>query len=226
MKLKLRQEILTRIYEIYDDFIKDYELACKKKCVACCTRNVTMTSLEAYRIVEHLQTEQKDLLDKVKKHKDEERYQPKITVNQMVDMIVANQPLPEEKNDPIWGNCPLMTDRECPVYELRPFECRSFCSKVNCEEEGMADMDPFVLTVNNVVRQYIEHIDQFGVSGNFTDMILKLNEEGNLEILRGSEAKIEKPLLPNRAAETVMIPPEHQERIKPVLEKLQEIKLN
>ena len=50
MNLQRKMAVLERIYEIYDNFTKGLDVACKKQCANCCTCNVTMTTLEGYKI--------------------------------------------------------------------------------------------------------------------------------------------------------------------------------
>jgi Fe-S-cluster containining protein len=227
VNLERRKDILRKIYHIYDGFIKDYDLACKKSCSGCCTRNVTMTSLEAYGILDYLQENNRlDLIDRLKAEKDKQRFQPKVTINRLAEIYANEEPVPVEgKSDPFWGSCPILENDTCPIYEVRPFECRSMCSKEDCEEDGFADMDPFVLSVNNLFKQYIEHIDTFGVSGNLTDLIIYLEENTNKEILRGSEESIHPRLVNNHPAKILTVPAEHQEKIRSLYEQLQRISL-
>ena len=97
-------------------------------------------------------------------------------------------------------------------------------SKINCVDK--AEMDPFVLTVNNVFLQYIEHIDQQGFSGNFTDVLLFMESEENrksysMEVLKNSG----EGLIKNTPMSILLIPPEHKQRIKPIINSLQTIKI-
>ncbi len=228
MVLAHRKEILKKIYDIYEEFIKDYDLACEKGCSACCTRNVTLTSLEAYGVVDYIsEGNKKDLFEPLNVEEKRKRFQPKITINKMAELCSREEDLPaEETANPLWGRCPLLTDKTCPVYENRPFECRSFCSKVNCEVEGVADIDPFIVSVNNLFRQFIEHIDSLGISGNLTDMLLYLAETENKEILRGSDQPVAENLINNHPAMVLMIPPEHREKIQHLIDALQSININ
>ena len=115
----------------------------------------------------------------------------------------------------------MLTDNECPIYPARPFGCRCFISKHHCTEKGYAYVDPFVITVNNLFLQYIEHIDTKGFSGNMTDVMLFMESEDNRDSYRKRSLKrIEKTLIPNLPIRAVLIPPEHKTRIKPFLTRI------
>lgn len=51
MEINTKLAVLDQIYKVYDDFIGKLELACQKHCAHCCTFNVTLATLEGYRIV-------------------------------------------------------------------------------------------------------------------------------------------------------------------------------
>ncbi|MBU3915790.1 hypothetical protein KKA14_09675 [bacterium] len=225
MNRKTRVDLLKQVYKIYDDFSTELELACKVKCSACCTRNVTLTSLEGYGLIKQLESENKqDLLKQIKMEAVKRKFQPQITTNQMADMCSRGENIPDEEINPGWGKCPLLTESECPVYDQRPFECRSFSSAVNCVEKGTAEMDPFTITVNTVFRQFIEHMDKDGVTGNLTDLLLFLNTTDNREIKEGDNIESADNLIRNHPAKILMIPPEHTEKIRPIYNALQGIK--
>ncbi len=68
MNIDKKRVILEQIYETYDNFSKEFDVACKKYCANCCTRNVTMTTLEGYMIVKYLKLKGKtDLYAKIQK---------------------------------------------------------------------------------------------------------------------------------------------------------------
>ncbi|MBW1709950.1 MAG: hypothetical protein JRJ73_08730, partial [Deltaproteobacteria bacterium] len=48
MDLNLKIAVLDQICRIYDEFVAKLDIACEKYCADCCTRNVTMTTLEGY----------------------------------------------------------------------------------------------------------------------------------------------------------------------------------
>jgi len=223
MDLSDKIDVLGRIYKIYDAFTDSLELACQRYCSTCCTCNVTMTSLEGYKIANHLIENSKlELFKKIKDKSYKKRFLPKITTNKIADLCIQGKELPDEKIDSSWGSCPLLMNDECPIYTVRPFGCRCMVSKTNCIDE--AEMDPFVLTVNNVFLQYIEHIDQQGFSGNFTDVLLFMESEDNYKNYRIKDlTNPEEGLIKNLPMTILLVPPEHKNKIKPIIRNVEEI---
>jgi len=82
-------------------------------------------------------------------------------------------------------------------------------------------MDPFILSVNNVLMQFVEHVDQGGLTGNLMDVLLYLSEKENRRsyetgaIITGANG-----LLANHALTVLMVPPEHRQPMAPVLKSL------
>ncbi|MCJ7615852.1 MAG: hypothetical protein MUO43_04880 [Desulfobacterales bacterium] len=225
MELSDRIDILDRIYKIYDAFTDRLELACQKYCSTCCTRNVIITSIEGYKIADHLiENGKSELFKKIKDESYKKCFRPIITTNKIADLCIQDKEIPDEEIDSSWGSCPLLINDDCPIYMVRPFNCRCMVSKTNCVDK--AEMDPFVLTVNNVFLQYIEHIDQQGFSGNFTDVLLFMESEDNrksysIEVLK----EIGKDLIKNMPMSILLVPPEHKQKIKPIINSLQTIKV-
>ncbi|NJL58531.1 MAG: hypothetical protein HC887_01655 [Desulfobacteraceae bacterium] len=216
MDISSKIAILNRIYGIYEKFCSDMTLACGRYCSQCCTCNVTLTSLEAYRIVRHLtETRQTDLLKKLNHQIQKPRFQPQITTNTFAAYCIEGREPPDEESDPAWGQCPFLTSNECPIYEARPFGCRCFVSRINCSESGTAEIDDFVITVNTVFQQYIEQLDIPGFFGNFSDMILNA---------ASCQEKI--GMAANARIPALMIPPEHRERIQGILKELRRFSLS
>jgi len=224
-ELKRRLTALDRIYSIYDDFIKPFDLACRPLCATCCTCNMTLTTLEGYRLISRLDPdEQTTIFDSIRKVSQETRYQPRLTTNQIAGMCRDGKAIPEEPNEPVWGHCPLLKENACPIYEQRPFGCRCMVSRVNCGQTGYADIDDLVLTVNNLFLQYIEHIDAKGMTGNLTDILLIFNSKQNRErYLKEEKSPVGDPLVANHPIPVLMIPPEHRQHVQPILEKLQQL---
>jgi hypothetical protein len=93
-----------------------------------------------------------------------------------------------------------------------------------CRSEGFAHVIPFALTVMNVFMQYIEHLDAPGVFANLTDMLPFLNEfpSGDGQILMQNADRNRMAF--NLPIPLLMVPPEHQERIRPLIHALQGIR--
>jgi len=215
--------VLERIYEIYDNFTKGLDVACKKQCANCCTRNVTMTTLEGYKIAIFLNLREKtDLYAKIQKDLYKKRFLPDTTINTMADLCLQKKDIPREESDVMWGECPLLINRECPIYRVRPFGCRCFVSKIECKTNSYAEIDSFVLTVNSLFLQYIENVDQDGCFGNLTDILLYLQTEESGELFEQGIIKCNNAkMVSNKPAKIFLMPPEHKDRIKPILTALQ-----
>lgn len=220
MDLNSKLDILDKIYKVYDNFACNLDVACKKHCDTCCTRNVTLTTLEGYRIVDCFISEGKaDLFDIIRKNLYKGRFQPCITTNRLAELSIAEKDIPDESSHYFQEECPILTDRQCPVYNVRPFGCRCFVSKHSCSGKGYAEVDEFILTVNNVLMQYIEHIDVEGCSGNFTDVLLYFeSSEARRNYSEGLLNCAKNNLISNRSIPALMIPPEHQLKIQPILQ--------
>ena len=220
MDLNKKLDVLDRIYRIYDDFVGDLDVACKKYCDTCCTRNVTLTTLEGCRIVDCLISDGKAyLFDIIQKDLHKRRFQPSITTNMLAELSIAEKDIPDEKSCYSREECPILTDRQCPVYKVRPFGCRCFVSKHSCLEKGYAEVDEFILSVNNIFLQYIEHIDSQGCSGNLIDVLLYFeSSEARQNYRDGVSNCAENNLISNRSIPALMIPPEHRLKIQPILQ--------
>ncbi len=66
--IKDRLVVLEKILDIYDGFMAQQDIACAKGCATCCTRNVTMTTLEGYKLMEYMISKGNDerLMEKIK----------------------------------------------------------------------------------------------------------------------------------------------------------------
>jgi len=217
--VKEKQAILKQLFMLFDRFSKEMERACSEGCAACCTRNVTLTSLEAKYILDGLNSYEKDaVLSRIANELHKNRMVPKITINELAKLCMAGEEPPEEFADPLWGACPLLSNQRCMIYDLRPFACRAMTSKKRCNVTGFAEMDEYMVTLSNLFMQYLEHIDNGGYFGNLSDMLLL---EGDKEKY-GSSIPPEN-LLVNKPLTMLMVPPEHRERIAEVINAIQKI---
>jgi hypothetical protein len=217
--------ILDQIYKIYNDFIRTQDLACRKYCSVCCTSNVTLTTIEGYKIVDDLIVNKKfDLFGNLQKALPTNNFRPRTTTNRIAQLCAEGKNFSEADPSLYAGVCPLLTKQSCSIYGARPFGCRCLVSRQPCEKKGFAEIDDFVLTVNTLFMQVIEHVDRHGLSGNLTDVLLFLGS--NDERLSGQKTIVkisQKNLIPNQPLTILMIPPEHRDQIKPLLRSLQNI---
>ena len=153
MDIALKLSLLDQIYCLFDDFAGTENVACKKQCASCCTCNMTLTTLEGYKIISLLDARAKStLMQQVCDAAEQKRFKPQITTNRMARRCMTGQELPQDVIDPAWGSCPLLFEKECRIYSMRPFGCRCMMSKTNCAETGYADMDEFTLSVANSLQ--------------------------------------------------------------------------
>lgn len=215
-------ERLKRVYALYDEAVESVEVVCAEKCSSCCTCNVTLTSLETGFLIASLTLpEKKKLQNRVERYFPGKRYIPKMTTNMFARMCMQGKDIPEEANDPSWGRCPLLADDMCSLYDARPFGCRALMSGVHCGERGYAQVPPMVLTLNNLFLQTIEHMDEKGFFGNLSDMLSLFLWDNAVTPFSDSSGTTENSrFLVNEKIAVLMVPPEHREKVRPVLEKL------
>ena len=226
MALAKKLEALNRVFKIYDGFCSTLDLACKAKCAHCCTTNVTMTTLEGYKIVDDLlATGKLDVIDRLKAMEEVPRFQPLLTTNRMAELCAADAKVPQEETTDEGQDCSLLADRLCTIYDLRPFGCRCFVSRQNCGQTGYADISEFTASVNTVFLQVIEHLDAEGCTGNLIDVLQFMASEDSRRAYGQGEANCETSgLIVNWELKVLMIPPEHRERIEPILQQLRKIR--
>lgn len=217
---------LNNIYQLYDRVMGAVALACGPGCARCCTCNVTLTSLEARFMAVNLPLPRRRALHTtIRQTFPAKRYIPKMTFNRFARLCMQGTDLPDEENDPSWGTCPLLEHDLCTVYDVRPFGCRALVSETDCRDPGCAQMPSWVLTVNNLFLQAIEHLDQNGYSGNLSDMLLSTlsGNDVNDPDMQNHDPKNEALFIQNEPIQFLMIPPEHRERMAPVVKKLSDL---
>lgn len=223
----MKLEKLEDLYRIHEHCTAETNTACARGCATCCTRNVTLTSLEAAFLLSRLDDQKKRVaLDRILTIRDKPRLIPLVTVNAMARVCAEGGDLPEETCDPSWTPCPLLDSfMACTVYDQRPFACRAMVSQTPCGSYGEADMDDYLFTLNNVFMQILEHMDQGGAFSNLLDLLPHLADEKNLDhyLKQGVHPDLPPSFLANQPLGILMVPPEHRERIRPVLEALQEL---
>ena len=220
MDLARRLRLLEGLYAIHDRFTAEIgALACGLRCASCCTRNVTMTSLEGRYLIAGLSAEARGrLFTTVRQQANQPRFQPMITTNTLARYCIEGREPPDENQPGDNMHCPLLAEKACLFYPRRPFGCRCFVSRRRCGDQGHADIEDWVLTANTVFMQTIEQLDCPGCFGNFSDVLVALEAWGT------DADKIPPPgvceaagLLANQPTPALMIPPGHMEKLRPLL---------
>ncbi len=217
---------LNKIYLLYDQIMDSATVTCGPTCARCCTCNVTLTSLEARFMTATLPaTLRKTLHTSVTQSFPAKRYIPQMTTNQFARLCMEGKDIPDEENDPSWGKCPLLENDLCIIYDVRPFGCRAMMSETDCRDTGCAQMPSWALTVNNVFLQAIEHLDQNGYSGNLSDMLQTTLSGNDLthQDMQNHDPKNDALFVKNEPIKCLMIPPEHRERMDPIVKNLSDL---
>ena len=222
MSLSQKLAVLNNIYRCYDEFTNPLKIACQKYCAMCCTPNVTMTTLEGYLIVDFLISKgRRDLFERIQKAMAGGRFKPRTTTNRLAVLCAKGDEPPHETRYDEGKRCPLLTEDLCPIYPVRPFGCRCFISEKDCNPTGYANIDPFIITVNTIYLQVLEHIDAAGFSGNFADVMQWMAKKENRERYKSNALKQRyADFVSNRPIEVLMVPPEHRNKIKPIINTL------
>lgn len=228
--INIRLAILEKIYELYDEVLNDFSFFCHKGCGVCCTRNVTLTSLEGFFLIEHIDKKKSSgsnerFEDVLKKTVSLPRFIPRTTANGFASLMMSGVEEPDELIDPSWTPCPFLgIDGVCGVYDARPFNCRCMHSEEKCESGGYSVLSPFVVTLNNVFLQYIEHLDKKGFVSNLSDMCLWMADSGNRQSYSdGRLSDLPSDFVMCMAMPFIMAPPEHQDRLRPILKSLSDV---
>jgi len=227
MEIERKLKALDRIYAVYDDFVRTQPTACKMHCQECCTTHVALTTLEAYKICETLPPgECQKLYSRIRAASDLKRFRPTTTTNVLAELCAADEDLPAEPDEATRAKCPLLAEELCSIYALRPFNCRCFISRTPCAESGYADVDAALVAVNTLFLQTVEHVDADGCSGNLLDVLMVLaEEETRAAYSSGALHCSGKGLIANRPMRVLMVPPEHRQRIEPMLQRLRAIRV-
>jgi Fe-S-cluster containining protein len=222
LSLDAKCGLLEKCYTIHAATCAEQDLSCGKGCATCCTSHVTMTTLEGLVILRHLEKLNRlDWLEGLLAADNPSRFRPQVTINHLADLCARDELLPEESMDPAAGPCPLLIDDACPIYPVRPLGCRAMVSQSVCANAGEACMPGFMLTLNNVLMQYVEAIDVPGCSGNFVDVLRFLLDQEHRSIYEQQQARVGEALLANRPVSVLMVPPEDRQRLAPVLKTFQ-----
>ena len=160
-----RRQILLAIYALHDKWANEFEYACHKGCATCCTRSVTMTTLEGELIHEYITGQRADLIPQ-RAALTLDSPAPAMTTNQFAAACLRGEEVAEPPGAWDLAPCLFLRDGCCAIYPARPFMCRGFGSRVRCDLRGEAEIAPLLLTLNTVIMQCLEHLDQGRPWGN------------------------------------------------------------
>ncbi len=173
----IKIQALEAVYSFYELSFRKLSSGCEPGCNHCCTVNVVATSLEIDLMLRGHNEKGIDLTLLARYFKKNggiklNRYRPLYTINHTASAYLEGKSLPIDKGKHAPGVCPLLAeDGLCLIYDCRPFSCRAMSSQVRCDASGKADMLPFLVAVNFVIYQIIEHLDQTGTTGNMLDFL-------------------------------------------------------
>ncbi|MBI5062809.1 MAG: YkgJ family cysteine cluster protein [Desulfatitalea sp.] len=217
MDIETRLRVLEKIYALHADFCGPFDLACGRGCALCCTANVTLTTLEALKIIDHWRKQGRPVpLEALEAAAQRPRFQPALTINRMAALCLQGAPVPEEAADPAVGPCPLLEADRCSIYPARPLACRAMLSRATCARGGAADMPEEILSANHLLMQFVEALDLQGASGNLVDVLLSLLPPERLAPYASGGRIAPPPLTPHHAIPALMIPPELRGRLLPL----------
>lgn len=227
MEIERKLKALAAVYAVHDEFAAAQAAACRPHCTVCCTTHVTVTTLEAYRIREALSPgEWSELVERLAGQAHIPRFRPALTTNALASICAIDGALPVENQESPPAPCLLLAENLCSIYVLRPFNCRCFTSRVPCGQNGYADVEEFVLSLNTVFLQTIEHLDADGCSGNLQDMLAVMaDDEKRAAYAAGALPCTAAGLIANRPMRILMLPPEHRAQAEPFLKKFREIRV-
>ncbi len=221
-RLKALQDVL----DVYAEFADALDVACRPGCSRCCTDRVSLTTLEALALLDGLPAREAEHLLRVTEGRVGVRPSAEIvTTNAMAELCAEGREPPDPGGVPL-AACPLLTDDRCPVYGLRPFNCRCFVSRITCAAGAAAEVDDETIAVNTLFLQTIEHLDAGGCTGYLPDVLRALADPARRRSYRdGSFDCHAAGLVPNRPLRVLMIPPEHRDRIGRLIQRLRDIRV-
>ena len=173
----IQRLLLSTLYDAFAEWADTFAFACRKGCATCCTRSVTMTSLEGDGIMAFLA--EGDRLSELAGAAFQSTASGRgrtgqCTTNTFVAAHLRGESVEEAES---WDlrPCPFLKDESCSIYPARPFGCRLFASLDPCAASGVADMPPGYLSGATALLQYIEHLDNGGRWGTMVELLAGLN---------------------------------------------------
>lgn len=164
---------LSAIFALHEQWAKAFAFACRKGCATCCTQSVTMTTLEGEMIHDHLTRQRPDLLPLLAILPGNGPV-PAETTNQFAAACLRGEDADADTGSWDFSPCLFLQKECCAIYPARPFMCRGFGSRVCCAEGGEAEVEGLFLSLNTVIMQCIEHLDQGRPWGNMNTILRRI----------------------------------------------------
>ncbi|MEZ4550936.1 MAG: hypothetical protein R2860_12385 [Desulfobacterales bacterium] len=215
LTLYRRLAVLDQLYQLYDNYIDTLDIACKKFCADCCTGNVTITTLEAQKIISALDMNFKTQMQRRSAGRCNSRGLFRRHHQSAGEYLRCWCTIRCPKKPLIRPGTLSAVDGQC-LPHLHPGRSGAgiWYPLSDARVLGAAEIDDFTLTVNHAFLQYIEHIDQNGGSGNLLDVLCYAihNESANTR----DQIRPRTTLIRNTPL-SASIPPEHREQIAPIM---------
>ena len=173
----IQKLLLASLHDAFAEWADSFAFVCRKGCATCCTRSVTMTSLEGDGIITFLAEGNRlselagsaflpstSRLDRM----------GQCTTNTFVAAHLRGESV-EEADSWDLRPCPFLKEKSCSIYPVRPFGCRLFASLDPCAASGVAEIPPGYLAGATAMLQYIEHLDNGGCWGTMVEMLAGMN---------------------------------------------------
>jgi len=170
----IQRLLLATLYDAFAQWADTFAFACRKGCATCCTRSVTMTSLEGEEILAFLAEAGRLSELTASAFQPAAKRMAQCTTNAFVAAHLKGESV-EEAEDWDLRPCPFLQEESCSIYPARPFGCRLFASQDPCAASGVADMPPGYLAGATALLQYIEHLDNGGRWGTMVELLAELN---------------------------------------------------
>lgn len=208
---------LDALYRYYDAMVSKLQVSCAAGCATCCTRNVWMTRLEAFRLLYGLSEETAGIVCSLL---IETQSAPRSIPTESINNSLSDDEDPGQDdrettsvtyNDP----CPLLlSDDRCSIYDGRPFACRCMLSASACVGRGFAEQPQWLIWMNTIFLQAIEHLDQGGFTGNLIDVA---------PLVFGQKCAVSPLVVANSPIRYWVVPPAYRQHLMPVAQRLWEI---
>jgi Fe-S-cluster containining protein len=219
----MKKTILATIYSAFAHWSIGEDFCCAQGCSLCCTRNVTIITLEGMNILDFYKANN-DLhqLTEILSTPDHSPA-PLQTTNEYIADCLAGREGEQQLADSS-SCCPFLQNDICTIYPVRPFSCRCFVSQDPCRRHNAATVPNSYLAASMVTMQIIEHLGQFDHWGNMTDVLSTLaglgtsNEPASIHL---DPTAVQRARLRTRRAKPIpgfFFPEEDMHIITPLLE--------